>query len=164
MKAKRLSHSGLLATLLSLLLLAGSWSPALADDASELINELMCPADCVMTLATCDMTEAAQMREFIKAKVGEGWSKQKITDTLVSQYGERVLAAPTKQGFNLTAWITPFAAILAGAGLIATLVMTWVRQRKKVDAQVRAQVTDAASAPNLDSYRARLAAELEHFE
>ncbi len=149
--------------LLSLLLLLATWAPALADDASDLINELMCPSDCVETLAVCQMPESVAMRGFVKEKVAEGWSKQKITDTLVSQYGERILAAPTKQGFNLTAWVTPFAAILAGAALIAFLVVTWVRQRRIHDAYVRATVSQPGSA-DIDSYRSRLAAELESFE
>lgn len=152
-----------LSAILSLLLLAATWGPALADDATELINELMCPADCVMTLATCDMPEAARMRGFIKEKVAEGWTKQQITDTLVAQYGERLLAAPTKKGFNLTAWLTPFAAILGGAIVIFFLVAGWVRQRRVHDAYVRASV--ARSAPgSLDRYRAQLTAELETFE
>src|SRR5450759_764792 len=56
----------LLPVALGLLLLAASWAPAMADDAFDLINELMCPSDCVETLAICQMTEAAQMRTLIK--------------------------------------------------------------------------------------------------
>ncbi len=149
--------------ILALLLVAATWAPALADDAADLINELMCPSDCVETLAVCQMPESVQMRAFVKEKVASGWSKQQIVDTLVSQYGERILAAPTKQGFNLTAWITPFAAILAGGGLIALLVANWVRQRRVHDAYVRARVSEP-QAGDLDSYRSRVAAELQSFE
>lgn len=149
--------------LLALLLLVATWAPALADDASELINELMCPSDCVETLAICQMPEAVQMRGFVKAKVAEGWSKQKIVDNLVEQYGERILAAPTKQGFNLTAWLTPFAAILGGGALIYFLVTSWVRQRRVHDAYISAKVAQPGVG-DLDSYRSRLAAELERFE
>lgn len=153
----------ILSLVLSLLLLLAAWAPALADDASDLINELMCPSDCVETLAVCQMPESVAMRGFVKEKVVAGWSKQKITDTLVAQYGERILAAPTKQGFNLTAWVTPFAAILAGAALIAFLVATWVRQRRVHDAYVKATVSRPGST-DIDGYRSRLAAELERFE
>ncbi len=149
--------------LLSLLLLVSTWLPAAADDASDLINELMCPSDCVETLAVCQMSEAVAMRNFVKEKVAAGWSKQKITDTLVTQYGERILAAPTKQGFNLTAWVTPFAAILAGGALIGFLVATWVRQRRVHDAYVRAAVAQPG-AGDLEGYRSRVASELKSFE
>lgn len=158
-----LKGRGYLPLLLSLLLLVATWAPALADEASDLINELMCPSDCVETLAVCQMPESVQMRAFVKEKVATGWSKQQIVDTLVAQYGERILAAPTKQGFNLTAWVTPFAAILAGGVLISFLVATWVRQRRVHDAYIRARVAQPG-AGNIDSYRSRLAAELESFE
>ncbi len=149
--------------LLSLLLLVATWAPAMADDAADLINELMCPSDCVETLAVCQMPESIQMRNFVKEKVAAGWSKDKIVDNLVSQYGERILAAPTKQGFNLTAWLTPFAAILAGGGLISVLLGAWVRQRRVNDAYVRARVTETGSG-DLEVYRSRVAAELESYE
>jgi cytochrome c-type biogenesis protein CcmH len=152
-----------LSLILALLLLGGTWAPALADEAARLINELMCPADCVMTLAACEMTEAVQMREFIRAKVAEGWSRQQISDVLVEQYGERLLAAPTKKGFNLTAWITPFAVILAGGVLIGVLVTTWIRQRKQLDARAKA-VVNLSSSKDLETYRSRLAAELNQFQ
>ena len=153
----------ILPLLLSLLLLAITWAPVFADDAADLINELMCPSDCVETLAICQMPEAAQMRTFVKDKVAAGWSKDKIVDNLVSQYGERILAAPPKTGFNLTAWITPFAAILAGGGLVAALLAAWVRQRRVNDAYVKAKVMEPGS-DDLDAYRSRLAAELESYE
>lgn len=152
-----------LAAVLPLVLMLATWVPAFADDAAELINELMCPSDCVETLAICQMPEAVQMRSFVKEKVAGGWSKEKIVDTLVVQYGERILAAPTKQGFNLAAWITPFAAILGGGVLISFVVAAWVRQRRIYDAYARARVTEPGPA-NLDKYRSRLAAELESFE
>jgi cytochrome c-type biogenesis protein CcmH len=148
---------------LALLLLGATWGPALADEAASLISELMCPADCVMTLAACEMTEAVQMRGFVRAKVTEGWSKQQITDVLVEQYGERLLAAPTKKGFNLTAWITPFAVILAGGVLIGVLVTTWIRQRRQLDARARA-VVNLSPSKDLAVYRSRLTAELSRFD
>ncbi len=156
-------RSRLLAGMLALLLVTATSAPALADDAADLINELMCPSDCVETLAICQMPEAAQMRTFVKEKVAAGWSKDKIVDNLVAQYGERILAAPPKKGFNLTAWITPFAAILAGGGLVAALLAAWVRQRKVNDAYVKAKVTEPGTG-DLETYRSRVAAELESYE
>lgn len=150
-------------SLVALALLAATWLPALADDATDLINELMCPSECVETLAICQMPEAVQMRAFVKVRVAEGWSKQKITDNLVAQYGERILAAPTKQGFNLTAWITPFAAILAGGAGISVLVVTWVKRRRIYDGYVEERVS-RPDPGSREGYRARLAAELEDFE
>ncbi len=157
------SRSRLLSGVLALLLVVGTWVPALADDATDLIDELMCPSDCVETLAICQMPEAAQMRDLIKQEVAAGWPKDKIVNDLVSKYGERILAAPPKTGFNLTAWITPFAAILAGGGLISVLLVGWVRQRRVNDVYFKTRVTESGSG-DVEAYRSRLAAELENYE
>jgi cytochrome c-type biogenesis protein CcmH len=42
-----------------------------------------------------------------------------------SVYGERVLMAPLKQGFNWLGYIMPFAAILGGGGIVAVLIRRW---------------------------------------
>jgi len=55
------------------------------------------------------------MLTLIEQKLAKGESATGIVQFFVAQYGEQVLSAPTKKGFNLTAWITPFVAILAGA-------------------------------------------------
>ena len=49
---------------------------------------------------------------------------------LVKSYGEKLLAAPTKSGFNLTAWVTPFVAILGGGVMISLAVGEWVARRR----------------------------------
>ena len=58
-------------------------------------------------------------RARIKARVCHilrtvGKSKPEVLQAMVAQYGERILAAPTKEGFNLTAWIIPFVMLVAG--------------------------------------------------
>ena len=59
-------------------------------------------------------------------------TKAQILDYYVSQYGEAILAAPTKRGFNLIAWVTPFAAIAAGGVVIYLLLQAWYRRRSLV--------------------------------
>lgn len=48
-------------------------------------------------------------------RVDEGLSDQQIVTYFVDKYGTTVLAAPPVSGFNLTAWIMPFAALLVGS-------------------------------------------------
>src|SRR5512138_2101913 len=92
-------------------------APPRPDLAEDLINELMCPvAGTPQMLAAANTADAVWMRDFIRAKVAEGWSRQRIVDTLVQQYGERILPVPPKEGFNLAVWVTPFATIFGGAG------------------------------------------------
>jgi len=43
----------------------------------------------------------------------------------VQKYGPTVLAAPTGTGFDRTAWIMPFAALIFGFGLVIYIVRLW---------------------------------------
>jgi len=47
---------------------------------------------------------------------------------MIQQYGTAVLAAPPAQGFNLAAWLTPFAAAAGGLVLIALVLRRWSRR------------------------------------
>jgi cytochrome c-type biogenesis protein CcmH len=69
------------------------------------------------------------MRAFIRARIAAGDTKSEIKDKLVAQFGESVLAAPPKRGFNLLAWILPLAGIGIGAATLALLARRWSRAR-----------------------------------
>ena len=103
---------------------------ALALVVSEVAKEFVCNCGCNKMLTDCDMKCGEQLRGVIAAKIAEGWDKPRIMDLLVRNYGEKLLAAPTKSGFNLTAWVTPFAAILLGGVMISLAVGEWVARRR----------------------------------
>jgi cytochrome c-type biogenesis protein CcmH len=63
-----------------------------------------------------------QIRKEIRAMVAEGKSRDEIMDFYVAKYGERILATPRPQGFNVLAYILPWAALLLGAGLLFMLI------------------------------------------
>jgi len=92
-------------------------------------SQLICQCGCGKLLNVCEMDTARQMRSIISDKLGQGWDAKRIIAYMTDTYGEKVLAAPTKKGFNLTAWVTPFAVILAGAAVIWIAVGAWVRAR-----------------------------------
>jgi len=54
----------------------------------------------------------------IRAQIEQGKSEGETVDWFVAKYGAQILAAPTKKGFNLVAWVGPFAALLAGLALL----------------------------------------------
>ena len=113
--------------------LALSWlSPPVASAliVSDVAKEFICNCGCNKMLTDCDMQCGEQLRGVIAAKIGEGWDKPRIMDLLVRNYGEKLLAAPKKEGFNLIAWITPFTAILFGGVLISLAVGEWVTRRR----------------------------------
>jgi cytochrome c-type biogenesis protein CcmH len=105
-------------------------APLAAQGSVEGISsQLICQCGCYKLLNVCEMDTALQMRSIISDKLSQGWDSKRIITYMTDTYGEQVLAAPTKRGFNLTVWITPFAAILAGAALIWVVVGAWVRTR-----------------------------------
>ena len=69
------------------------------------------------------------MKAFIRTRIAEGDSEQKIKAALVAEFGEEVLAEPPGGGFGLLAWLLPLAALAVGAIAVAFLVWTWTRGR-----------------------------------
>ncbi|HEY7004190.1 MAG TPA: cytochrome c-type biogenesis protein [Gaiellaceae bacterium] len=98
----------------------------------ELERELICPT-CHESLAASSSPIADRMRTFIRARIAAGDTKSEIKAKLVDQFGESVLAAPPKSGFNLLAWILPLAGIALAAGVVGALAYRWSRGRKKVE-------------------------------
>lgn len=144
------------------LVLAFTAMPALADGiVDEIGTNLMCQCGCTMVLASCDCGTAEQMRGEIREMLGQGKSKPEILNYYIGKYGEKVLAAPVAQGFNLSAYITPFAAILVGASVIGLIVRQWVI-RTRTGAPQPAPVAVTYASP--DELRARLQQELQVYE
>jgi cytochrome c-type biogenesis protein CcmH len=71
------------------------------------------------------------MTAVINQKIDEGQSAEQITQFFVAQYGEQVLASPPKKGFNLVAWILPFAALLFGGGVVYVVLRKWIKLGKQ---------------------------------
>jgi cytochrome c-type biogenesis protein CcmH len=106
--------------------------PAAASEQSptlpELERELICPT-CHESLAASNSAIADRMRAFIRQRIAAGDTKSEIKAKLVDQFGESVLAAPPKSGFNLLAWLLPLAGIVLAAGVVGLLAYRWSRRR-----------------------------------
>jgi cytochrome c-type biogenesis protein CcmH len=94
----------------------------------ELERELICPT-CHESLAVSSSPIADRMRSFIRARIAAGDTKSEIKDQLVDQFGESVLAAPPRRGFNLLAWLLPLVGLAAGAVVLGLLARRWSRTR-----------------------------------
>jgi cytochrome c-type biogenesis protein CcmH len=99
----------------------------LERDALE--RRIHCQCGCTLDVFTCRTTDfscqvSPAMHRDVMALVEGGYGAQEIIDAFVKTYGERALMAPAKSGFNLLAWLTPGAALIAGAG-----VLTFVLRR-----------------------------------
>ena len=95
---------------------------------NELENEVMCPV-CNTLLAQSNSDAAKAIEREIQDKIRKGWTKSQIKDFLVQQYGESILAAPPKHGFNLLAWVLPLAGIGAAAVILGLAAWGWTRGR-----------------------------------
>ncbi|HEV8452947.1 MAG TPA: cytochrome c-type biogenesis protein CcmH [Gaiellales bacterium] len=117
-----------LALVLACLLGAAMTTPALAAQATwseaDLESQLMCPV-CHTLLDNSQSAEANRIRQVIHEKHQQGWSEARTRDYLVVQYGEEVLAAPPRHGFDLLAWLVPAAVLLGGAALAVLLARAW---------------------------------------
>jgi cytochrome c-type biogenesis protein CcmH len=123
-----------LAAALAVLALALA-APALASEQhptqSELEAELVCPT-CHTTLDESDAPVARQMKAYIRTRIAAGATKSQIIDELVgppNNLGEGVLGVPRKHGFDLLAWLLPFAGIAVGAVALGAAAWYWSRNR-----------------------------------
>jgi len=128
---------------------------SLEEQALGLAAELRCPVCQNLSVGDSPSEMANQMRDVIREKLKNGERPDQIRAYFVSRYGEWILLAPKRQGFNWVAWLLPFGAILAGAGAIG-----WVVRR----GMARARVPHGQELPPLDPrYARRLEAELEEW-
>ena len=139
-------------------------APALASEGKpslgELEGEVMCPT-CKTTLNMSNAPIAERMRRFIADRIEAGDTKSEIKRRLVSEFGQNVLAEPSKKGFNLLAWLLPIVGILLAAAVLGWLAWKWSRGR----AGGGAGGGGAAPEPPLDAAaERRLDEELARFE
>jgi cytochrome c-type biogenesis protein CcmH len=100
------------------------------EQRDALEKHLKCQCGCPMDIYLCRTTDFAcplspKVHADVEALIAGGYSEAEIRDAFVAAYGERVLTAPKPQGFNLLAYVAPFAALGVGAGLAAWLIHQW---------------------------------------
>ena len=103
------------------------------DERNETEKKLRCQCGCTLDVYTCRTTDFAcevspAMHRDVIALVEGGYDAQEIIDAFTQTYGEKVLMAPTKKGFNLVGWTMPFGALLVGAGVVTVLLRRWHRR------------------------------------
>lgn len=131
-------------------------------------EKIKCTCGCNLSVYACRTTDftcevSPALHREVVALVEEGKSAEEILAAFVGRYGEAVLMAPPKRGFNWAAYVVPGAAIL-----VAALVLSWYLKRRIGVAQ--AVTPDSGghlggSGSGVDPEVARkLAAELEKLE
>ena len=137
-----------------MLMLAPSFAFA-ETNVSEVENNLMCTCGCSMVLYSCECGTASKMRNKIQSMINQGKDKDQIVASFVDLYGEKILSAPTKTGFNLTAWVTPFLVI----GIVGVFLFKSMKRWKG-----KGPLPDAIESKELhDKYGEKLKNELDDF-
>lgn len=119
---------------------------SLEQRSHQLASELMCP---VCDGQTIDGSNA-QISQDMRAKVDElliaGNTNSEIKDYFVVRYGEEILAAPSRSGFNMLAWIAPIVIVV---GALAIALWTIRNMRRSTDQLV---ASTAQSTQSIDQF------------
>jgi cytochrome c-type biogenesis protein CcmH len=118
-----------------------------ARDALE--HQISCPCPCTLDVFTCRTSMpcgfSPPMHKDVVALVDGGYSADEILAAFEQVYGEEVLMAPKKAGFNWAGYIAPFAVIGGGGVALAALMRRWSRRAAAVAAAERAAHAGRAS-------------------
>ena len=129
---------------------------SLQKTAGELNALIMCPICSGQTIGQSNTETSAQMRDLVLKKLRHGETKEEVLQYFASKYGERVLAEPTKGGFNRMLWLLPFIIVVVAVVVISLLMRQW-STRASVEIEPRLD-------ENLQSeYVTRLEKELKEF-
>jgi cytochrome c-type biogenesis protein CcmH len=122
-----------------------SMSDAQRDD---LEHQIHCQCGCNLDVYTCRTTDfscsvSPAMHADVMGLVSGGHSASEILAAFKAVYGEKVLMAPGKSGFNLLGYTMPFVALGAGAVVVSVLINRW-KPRGAAVAPVAAGRVDAS--------------------
>ena len=153
--------------LAAVFVLAGPSTVWSASQLADLENALMCKCDdkCGKVLINCTCDTSKETRKILTSKLESGLTVDQIIKQYVDKYGETILSAPTKSGFNLSAWIMPFAALVVGGFGVRKVINSWVRKdpaEKKADESGEEPVSEVE--PPSGKYTNRLKDELDRLD
>jgi cytochrome c-type biogenesis protein CcmH len=114
---------------------------------NTLSHHLMCQCGCAQVLGECDHVgcpDRDKELSELSAAIDSGLSDQQILDAFAAKYGETVLAAPRTTGFDLVAWIAPFAVFAAALLGTILLIRRWGGLGRKT------QIAAAGEAAEVD--------------
>lgn len=130
--------------------------PLLTDhERDELVERhLHCQCGCTLDVFTCRTTDfscqvSPAMHRDVVGLVQGGYSAQEIINAFTDVYGQRVLMAPRKAGFDLVAWFMPGVLVVAGAGALVMLIRRWGERASQPKAP--RSVSSTSAVPGVDA-------------
>lgn len=126
---------------------------AYADVQGEVEEAIMCQCGCGIVLKHCPHQNcgyAIPARRYIADLIKEGKGKNEIIDIFVKKEGQKVLAAPKKEGFNLLGYILPFIALIGAAFFISKVIKTWTSRGTREEEKLLEQHRPEDKGSELD--------------
>ncbi len=124
----------------------------------------ICKDNCGKVLENCTCGTADIFRKEIREMIAAGKVKKEIIDHYVERFGEKILSSPTKEGFNLVAWITPFLAIFAGGWGVNRIVRSWAKKRTSKTLAENSHEETPGTEEKESPYKKRMEEELREFD
>jgi cytochrome c-type biogenesis protein CcmH len=121
----------------------------------DIAAQLRCPVCQGLSVGDSPSELANEMRTLVREQLQQGKTSAQVLDYFTQRYGEWILLAPPKRGFNLVIWVLPFVLLPIGAATVYFGARRWVRSP-----------TAGESSPRpLDSpYAERLQRELDSYQ
>ena len=147
-----------LAGLVMVCLLPFALAAATADleaQVRDIASQLRCPVCQGLSVGDSPSELANEMRTLVREQLQQGKTKAEVLDYFAQRYGEWILLAPPKHGFNLIIWVLPFVLLPIGAAAVYLGARRWVRRPAPEESPPR----------GLDSpYAERLQRELDSYQ
>ena len=112
----------------------------------EVASQLRCVVCQNLSVADSPSEMAGQMRAIVRDRLAGGESPEQVRQYFVDRYGEWILLAPRRRGFNLLVWAVPVVAVAIGLTVTAVLLRRWTRAGR---ARVAPPAVDAAMSARI---------------
>jgi len=119
--------------LFALIILCSTFTVTFAAESDEfetrfrkLSNELRCPTCQGLSVKDSEAGFSNSIKDKIRELMKNKKSDKEIREYFIERYGEWILRAPPKQGFNLVLWILPGAGIVIGLLWVVFRSKSWV--------------------------------------
>ena len=123
-------------------------SPGASATSEERVHAVASELRCVvcqnLSVADSPSEMANQMRGIVRERLAAGETPEQVIQYFVDRYGEWILLAPRRQGFNLLVWVFPFVAVTVGLVVVGLLIWHW-RRRARAATDARPVVDPAMS-------------------
>ena len=136
-------------------LVLGAATTDLEAQVRDIATQLRCPVCQGLSVGDSPSELANEMRTLVREQLQQGKTPAEVLDYFAQRYGEWILLAPPKHGFNLVIWVLPFVLLPIGAAVVYLGARRWVRRSAAAE----------SSSRRVDSpYAERLQRELDSYQ